>query len=61
MSGRKRHARHDPSDPMHWNKEQYIHHLKEMGIDIEERASVAVFRAQVVSLRSSSVCVAPLF
>jgi hypothetical protein len=35
MSGRKRHARHDPSDPMHWNKEQYIHHLKEMGISVK--------------------------
>ena len=35
MSGRKRPARHDPSDPMHWNKEQYIHHLKEMGISVK--------------------------
>jgi len=24
MSGRKRPARHDPSDPMHWNKEHYV-------------------------------------
>jgi hypothetical protein len=27
MNGRKRPARHDPSDPMHWNKEQYIFDL----------------------------------
>ena len=25
----------DPSDPMHWNKEQYIHHLKEMVISVK--------------------------
>jgi hypothetical protein len=35
MSGRKRPARHDPSDPMHWDKEQYIHHLKERGISVK--------------------------
>ena len=35
MSGRKRPARHDPSDPMHWNKEQCIHHLKEIGISVK--------------------------
>ena len=35
MSGRKRPARHDPSDPMHWDKEQYIHHLKERGISMK--------------------------
>ena len=37
MSGRKRPARHDPSDPMHWNKELYIHrdHLKEMVISVK--------------------------
>jgi hypothetical protein len=35
MSGRKRPARHDISDPMHWNKEQYIYHLKEMGMSVK--------------------------
>ncbi|CAC5369593.1 unnamed protein product [Mytilus coruscus] len=35
MSGRKRPARHDPNDPMHWNKEQYVTHLKNMGISVK--------------------------
>ncbi|CAC5403163.1 unnamed protein product [Mytilus coruscus] len=35
MSSRKRPARHDPNDPMHWNKEQYVTHLKSMGIAVK--------------------------
>ncbi|CAC5380327.1 unnamed protein product [Mytilus coruscus] len=35
MSSRKRPARHDPNDPMHWNKEQYVTHLKSMGITVK--------------------------
>ena len=44
MSGRKRPARHDPSDPMHWNKEQYIHHLKEMGISVKSTCRLDMIR-----------------
>ncbi|XP_071173198.1 uncharacterized protein [Mytilus edulis] len=35
MSSRKRPARHDPNDPMHWSKEQYVTHLKSMGITVK--------------------------
>ncbi|CAG2187292.1 unnamed protein product [Mytilus edulis] len=35
MSSRKRPARHDPNDPMHWTKEQYVTHLKSMGITVK--------------------------
>ncbi|CAC5365811.1 unnamed protein product [Mytilus coruscus] len=35
MSGQKRPARHDINDPMHWNKEQYVSHLKNMGISVK--------------------------
>ena len=44
MSGRKRPARHDPSDPMHWNKEQCIHHLKEIGISVKSTLRLNMIR-----------------
>ena len=44
MSGRKRPARHDPSDQMHWNKKQYIHHLKETGISVKSTWRLDIIR-----------------
>ena len=46
MSGRKRPARHDPSDPMHWNKEHCIHcdHLKRMGISVKSTGRLDMIR-----------------
>ncbi|VDI19680.1 Hypothetical predicted protein [Mytilus galloprovincialis] len=35
MSSRKRPARHDPNDPMHLTKEQYVTHFKSMGITVK--------------------------
>ena len=35
MSSRKRPARHDPNDPMHWTKEQYVTHLTSLGITVK--------------------------
>ena len=35
MSSRKRPARHDLNVPMHWNKAQYVTHLKSMRISVK--------------------------
>ena len=46
MRGRKRPTRHDPSDPMHWNKEHCIHrdHLKGMGISVKSTGRLDMIR-----------------
>ena len=46
MSGRKRPARHDQSDPMHWNKYYCMHrdHLKGMGISVKSTGRLDMIR-----------------